>query len=89
MQNSHHQLSIWLIVVFTVLQLVILFTFGYTPYPDSEGYLLFANDAVLHSEPYPVTVCLNQYDFLWNIGAINSVAFSLYLFHSYVPLLVL
>ena len=89
MQNRHHQLSLWLIVIFTVSQLVILFTFGYTPYPDSEGYLLFANDAVLHSEPYPVTTCLNQYDFLWNVGAINSVALSLYLFHSYVPLLIL
>ena len=89
MQNSHHQLSIWLIVFFTVIQLVILFTFGYTPYPDSEGYLLFANDAVLHSEPYPVAANMNQYDFLWNIGAINSVALSLYLFHSYIPLLVL
>ena len=89
MQNSHHQLSIWLIVFFTVIQLVILFAFGYTPYPDSEGYLLFANDAVLHAEPYPVVANMNQYDFLWNIGAINSVALFLYLFHSYIPLLVL
>ena len=89
MQNSHHQLSIWLIVLFSVIQLVILFTLGYTPYPDSEGYCFFANDAVLHAEPYPVSTILNQYDFLWNIGAINSVALSLYLFHSYIPLLVL
>lgn len=89
MQNSHHQLSIWLIVCFTIIQLVILFTFGYTPYPDSEGYLYFANEAVQHAEPYPVTANINQYDFLWNIGAINSVALSLYLFHSYIPLLVL
>ena len=89
MQNSHHQLSLWLIVVFTILQLVILFTFGYTPYPDSEGYLLHANDAVLHGEPYPIAADIRQYEFLWNIGAINTVALSLALFHSYMPLLVL
>lgn len=89
MQDCHRQLSIWLIVFFTVIQLVILFTFGYTPYPDSEGYLLHANDAIIHGEPYPIAANLHQYEFLWNLGAINTVALSLSLFHSYVPLMVL
>ena len=44
MQNSSRQLSILLIVLFTLAQLVILFLFGYTPYPDSEGYISLAEE---------------------------------------------
>ena len=88
MQDSHRQLSIVLIVVFTILQLVILAIFGYTPYPDSDGYQILAQEALEYGEPYPVRSLLNEYPFLWNIGSINITAASLALFHSVTPLLV-
>ena len=88
MQDSHRQLSIGLIVVFTILQLVILAIFGYTPYPDSDGYQILAQEALEYGEPYPVRSLMNEYPFLWNIGSINITAASLALFHSVTPLLV-
>ena len=88
MQNSHRQLIIVLIAVFTILQLVILVVFGYTPYPDSDGYLYLAKESLHYGEPYPVTSLLNDYPFLWNIGSINITVASLALFHSIAPLLV-
>lgn len=88
MQNSHRQLVIILITVFTLLQLVVLAIFGYTPYPDSNGYQLLAQEALEYGELYPVSTLLNEYPFLWNIGSINITAISLTLFHSIVPLLV-
>ena len=89
MQDRHRQLILGLIVLFTVLQLVILFTFGYTPYPDSNGYWLLAQESLQYGEPYPIVSKLNDYPFLWNIGTINITAASLALFHSVTPLLVL
>lgn len=89
MQNRRHQVAYLLITAFTLLQLVILFIFGYTPYPDSNGYLLIAEECIEHGEPYPVSTLLNDYPFLWNIGAINAVTLSLKLFHSVTPLLIL
>lgn len=88
MQDSHRQLVIMLIGLFTLFQLIILFIFGYTPYPDSNGYILLAQESVAHGELYPIASKLNEYPFLWNIGAINAVAVSLALFHSVSPLLV-
>ena len=88
MQNSHRQLSIALVVLFTILQLVILIVFGYTPYPDSDGYILLAEECIAENDIYPIASKLNDYPFLWNIGAINAVVLSLKLFHSIVPLLV-
>ena len=89
MQDRHRQLILGLIVLFTILQLVVLFVFGYTPYPDSNGYLYLAQESLQYGEPYPVSSQLNEYPFLWNIGAINITALSLALFHSITPLLVL
>lgn len=89
MQDRHRQLILGLIVLFTILQLVVLFVFGYTPYPDSNGYLYLAQESLQYGEPYPVSSQLNEYPFLWNIGAINITALSLALFHSVTPLLVL
>ncbi len=89
MQDSHRQITLLLIGIYTLLQLLCLVLFAYTPYPDSEGYILLAKECVAHGEPYPLVSELNNYPFLWNIGAINSVAFSLWLFHSIKPLLVL
>ena len=88
MQDSHRQLILILIAVFTILQLVILVVFGYTPYPDSDGYLYLAQESLHKGEPYPVTSLLNDYPFLWNIGSINITVASLALFHSIAPLLV-
>ena len=88
MQDSHRQLIIILITVFTLLQLVILVVFGYTPYPDSDGYQLLAQEALQYEESYPVKSLLNDYPFLWNIGSINITVASLAIFRSVVPLLV-
>lgn len=69
-------------------QLAIIAFFGYTPYPDSEGYILLARQCVAQGEPYPIASLLHSYPFLWNIGSINAVALSLKLFYSVTPLLV-
>lgn len=89
MQNRYHQLTvIILIALFTILQLVILLAFGYTPYPDSDGYIQIAQECILYGEPYPIVSELYEYPFLWNIGAINAVVASLALFHSVFPLFI-
>lgn len=88
MQDSHRQIVIVTVGVFTILQIVVLLVFGYTPYPDSEGYIYYAKECIAHHELYPVSTLLNEYHFLWNIGAINLAALSLYIFHSIIPLLV-
>lgn len=84
MQNSHYPL----IGAFTLAQLAIIAIFGYTPFPDSEGYIFLANECLEKGEPYPVSTLLYDYPFLWNIGAINLVALTLKLFGSITPLLV-
>jgi 4-amino-4-deoxy-L-arabinose transferase-like glycosyltransferase len=88
MQNSYHQLATILIATFTLLQIVVLFLFGYTPYPDSNGYILLAKECIAENDIYPIASKLNDYPFLWNIGAINAVLLSLKIFNSVVPLLV-
>lgn len=87
MQNSHRKLIISIIILFTVTQYAILAIFGYTPYPDSNGYMILAQEAVSYGQPYPATQQLENMNFLWNIGAINITALSLYLFHSVMPVL--
>lgn len=90
MQNRHHQIIVNSIAaVFTLLQFVVLYVFGYTPYPDSEGYLSLARESLLFNEPYPVAAKLYELPFIWNVGAINITALSLKLFDSIVPLLAL
>ena len=78
-----------IISVFVILQLIILFVFGYTPYPDSDSYIRIARHCVDMGQPYPVTSDFGSLSFIWNVGAINAVALSLYLFRSVVPLLIL
>lgn len=85
MQNSHRKI----ILTFTVLQLIVLLVFGYTPYPDSNGYITLAKDCILHGEPYPVSHQISELPFIWNIGAINFVALTLKIFNSVTPLLIL
>lgn len=88
MQNSHHQLIYGLIAAYTILQCIVLAVFGYTPYPDSDGYILLAEQCVSEGDCYPIASKINEYPFLWNIGAINAVVASLTLFHTVMPLLV-
>ena len=88
MQNSHRQLVLILIAAFTILQLLILAIFGYTPYPDSNGYISIAEECIAGNDWYPIATKINDYPFLWNIGAINAVVWTFKLFHSVTPLLV-
>lgn len=85
---SKRNLPLWVIVGFTLLQLVVLIVFGYTPYPDSDGYLNVARECVAQGEPYPTQSQLVETPFIWNIGAINAIYLSLRLFGTAYPLLV-
>ena len=88
MQNSYRQLIIiTTISIFTLLQFIILFGYGYTPYPDSNGYILLASECVRMNEPYPVASQLHDLPFIWNVGAINLVALSLKSCGSIMPIL--
>ena len=79
----------WLLAaLFCVAQMAVLAIFGYTPYPDSQGYIGLAGDSLLYGEPYPVAEKLGELTFVWNVGAINAVALSLWLAGSVWPLLV-
>lgn len=78
-----------IILGFLILQLLILVIFGYTPYPDSDAYINLARYCLKEGQPYPVTADLQELRFIWNVGAINAVELSLYLFHSVVPLLLI
>jgi hypothetical protein len=76
------------ILTYTVVQIVILLVFGPTPYPDSTGYFGLAKDCIEKGDWYPAVVGLNKLAFIWNTGTVNAVVFSLRLFGSVVPLLV-
>ena len=89
MQDSHCQIKvIGVVALFTLLQLLIILIFGYTPYTDSIGYIILAEDSIKYGEPYPITSKIQELAFIWNIGSINTVALSLKLFHSITPLLI-
>lgn len=83
MQNRHREI----IIAFTIAQFIVLWIFGYTPYPDSEGYIILAKECVASGEPYPISWKMNELPFIWNVGAINIVAFSLKFFHTITPVL--
>ena len=78
---------ITIVTLYTIAQLACLYIYGYTPYPDSNGYIFLAQESVNANTFYPQS--LTDIPFLWNVGAINAVALSLYLFNSITPLLVL
>jgi len=88
MKSTTDKVALLICVAFTAAQLVILALFGYTPYPDSDGYWLLAEDSLRHGEPYPVVSKLHEMRFLWNIGAVQLPELSLFLFGSITPLLV-
>ena len=87
MQNKKNRIAIIIVSLYTIIQLVCLHIFGYTPYPDSNGYITLAKECVEFNTFYPKD--LTGIHFLWNIGAINAVTSSLYLFNSITPLLIL
>ena len=76
------------VATFTLLQLAVLFLFGYTSYDDSDSYISIARECIANGEPYPVSSLINEIPFLWNVGAINAVAASLALTGSIMPLMV-
>ena len=89
MQDSNSKLIYSIVAVFTLLQFIVLLLFGYTPYPDSNGYISIARECVAQGQPYPSAAQINNGGFLWNVGSINIVALFLSLFHSITPLLCL
>lgn len=85
-ENCHYLI----IATFTLLQLLVLALFGYTPYPDSNGYIGLAADCVSLGDLYPAVSRLNDdLAFIWNVGSIDAVILSLKLFNSVMPLLIL
>lgn len=85
MQNRYRQISL----LFLIFLLLVLFLFDYTPTNDGDGYIKYARMCIDYGEPYPCAPTINGQPFIWNIGQINLVALSLYLFHSVYPILVL
>lgn len=78
----------YIFAAYTCVLLLVLAFCGYTPYPDSQGYITCAREAIQNGQFYPVSGQACQLPFLWNIGAINAVVLTLYLFDSIVPLLI-
>lgn len=76
-----------LIAAFAIAQIAILALFGYTPYPDSDGYIAYAAESLALRDAYPAKALLTQYPFLWNLGPINAAECSLALTGSITPLL--
>ncbi len=79
----------YIIGIYTIIQVIILLGFGYTPYPDSQGYMTCAQESLNYGQFYPAKEELYTLPFLWNIGAINMVALSLKYFHSVIPTLII
>lgn len=77
--NMTSKVNIITLVYFLFLSLIILI-FGYTPFPDSEGYLILTKDCLQHNQPYPISTQLKELPFIWNIGAINAVWVAHHLF---------
>lgn len=76
-----------LIALFAVAQVAILWGFGYTPYPDSDGYIGLARECLQLKDAYPAAQLICDYPFLWNLGPINAAECSLVLTGSIWPLL--
>lgn len=75
----------FVVFIYTILQVSCLIVFNHTPYPDSLGYISIAKECVENNTFYPIN--LADIHFLWNIGSINAVAITLFLFNSIYPLL--
>lgn len=76
-------------LAYLVFLLGILAIFGYTPMNDTDGYIEYAQVCVNQGEPYPCQALFKGTPFIWNIGSINLIALSLYLFGTFYPVLIL
>ena len=74
-------------ISFFLLLVVVLLVFGYTPQNDTEGYIQLARTCLAVHQPYPCMEVIAGQPFIWNIGQINLIALSLWLFGSVVPVL--
>lgn len=83
-----HKPAIMIVALFTTLQIIILYLFGHTPYPDSIGYIGIAEECVEQKAFYPTSSQIKEHSFIWNVGSINAVVLSLSLFGSVFPLLI-
>lgn len=72
-----------------VFLLIILLVFGYTPCNDGDGYIKYAIQCLSEKQPYPTITNINNDSFIWNIGSINLIALSIWIFNSIYPVLVL
>lgn len=75
--------------IYFIFLLFILFLFGYTPTNDGDGYIEFAQVCLKQHTFYPCYSLILGHPFIWNIGAVNAIEATLFLFHSIYPLLVL
>lgn len=85
--QKYFRVPVVIVFLYVIAQLVCLYVWGYTPYNDSNGYIYLAKECVEAGTFYPID--LFYIPFLWNIGAVNAVVGSLYLFGSVMPLLIL
>ena len=76
-------------IAYLAFLLIILAIFGYTPTNDTDGYLEYAQVCLHQGEAYPCSTLIKGTPFIWNIGSINLIVFSLWLFGSFYPILVL
>lgn len=76
-------------IAYLAFLLIILAIFGYTPTNDTDGYLEYAQVCLHQGEAYPCSTLIKCTPFIWNIGSINLIVFSLWLFGSFYPILVL
>lgn len=91
--NIQHMINkkiVYALAAYTIIQFLILYFLGYTPYPDSQGYINIAQETLKYNNQfYPAREQLYTLPFLWNIGAINTTALSLLLTESITPLLII
>ena len=64
MQDRRDQI---VILLFTLVQIALIFVLGYTPYPDSEGYLALARESLAQHQLYPIAEALDI-----GVGAVDA-----------------
>lgn len=78
-----------IIVAFYFLFLIlILAIFKHTPTNDTVDYINFAKVCISQGELYPCNALIYGHPFIWNIGSINLIVISLFIFKSIYPLLI-
>lgn len=87
MKYNNKRIIYIIVAVFTLIQFAIILKFGYTPYPDSDMYIINAQLCIADGCPYPSPNRFDIIGFIWNVGSINIVELFLLLFHSVTPLL--